>query len=133
MASRIVLYSSLLIISFWAFSTNAASKNGFDLEGSLIPVRKILSGGPPRDGTPALINPTFIEAEMATYLKEDDRVLAIEIGGVAKAYPIRILDWHEIVNDSIGDQRLAVTYCPLCGTGVVFASNAGDNALVFGV
>jgi len=133
MASRIVLYSSLLMAVFGTFSTNAASKNGFDLEGSLIPVRKILSGGPPRDGIPALINPAFVTAEMATYLKEDDRVLAVEIGGVAKAYPIRILDWHEIVNDSIGNQQLAVTYCPLCGTGVVFASNVGDSALVFGV
>jgi hypothetical protein len=70
---------------------------------------------------------------MATYLKEDDRVLAVEISGVARAYPIRILDWDEIVNDSIGNQRIAVTYCPLCGPGVVFASNVGDSALVFGV
>jgi hypothetical protein len=133
MVSRIVLYSSLLIVAFWVSAVTAASKNGFDLEGSLIPVRKILSGGPPCDGIPALMNPAFITAEMATYLKEDDRVLAVEIGGVAKAYPIRILDWHEIVNDSIGNQRLAVTYCPLCGAGVVFASNVGESALVFGV
>lgn len=133
MASLIVLYSSLLMVALWVFSANAASKNGFDLEGSLIPVRKILLGGPPRDGIPALINPAFVTAEMATYPKEDDRVLAAEIGGVAKAYPIQILDWYEIVNDSIGNQRIAVTYCPLCDTGVVFASNVGASALVFGV
>jgi hypothetical protein len=64
MASRIVLYSSLLIVAFWVSAVTAASKNGFDLEGSLIPVRKILSGGPPRDGIPALMNPAFITAEM---------------------------------------------------------------------
>lgn len=80
-----------------------------------------------------MINPAFVTAEMATYLKEDDRVLAVEISGVAKAYPIRILDWYEIVNDSIGNQRIVVTYCPLCDTGVVFASNVGASALVFGV
>jgi len=131
--SRIFLYSTLLMVAFWASFVEAVSKNGFDLDGALIPVKKILSGGPPRDGIPALNNPSFVSAEMASYLKEGDRVLAIEIDGVAKAYPIRILDWHEIVNDRIGGQRLAVTYCPLCGTGVVFASNAGEGALVFGV
>tara|TARA_B110000444_G_scaffold254912_2_gene288242 strand:+ start:790 stop:1749 length:960 start_codon:yes stop_codon:yes gene_type:complete len=110
-----------------------ATKNGFDVSDALIPEEEIFSGGPPRDGIPAIYQPVFESIEEATWLRSTDRVLAVEINGAARAYPIRILDWHEIVNDKIGDQYFAVTYCPLCGTGVVFATNAGEGALLFGV
>lgn len=111
----------------------AATKNGFDLDGALVPVADIVSGGPPRDGIPALNDPEMIPASEAGYLHSGDRVLGVTIGKEARAYPVKILNWHEVVNDRVGDQRFVVSYCPLCGTGMVFASNVGDSALVFGV
>tara|TARA_B110000858_G_scaffold77483_1_gene89781 strand:+ start:19367 stop:20323 length:957 start_codon:yes stop_codon:yes gene_type:complete len=111
----------------------SATKNGFDVSDALIPEEEILFGGPQKDGIPAIYQPAFESIEEAKWLRDRDRVLAVEINGEARAYPIRILDWHEIVNDKIGDQYFAVTYCPLCGTGMVFATNAGEGALLFGV
>ncbi|MEX2469755.1 MAG: DUF3179 domain-containing protein, partial [Pseudohongiellaceae bacterium] len=116
-----------------AESLLAASLNGFDLDNATIPQDEIVSGGPPRDGIPALSYPEFEAVQEADWLRDSDRVLGVEINGEARAYPVRILDWHEIVNDRLGDQYFAVTYCPLCGTGMVFASNVGDEALSFGV
>lgn len=123
----------LLICVAIPISLLGATKNGFDVSDALVPENEILSGGPPRDGIPAIYQPVFESAEEASWIRERDRVLGIEINGEARAYPIRILDWHEIVNDKIDDQYFAVTYCPLCGTGMVFATNAGDGALLFGV
>jgi len=77
----------------------------------LIPLKKIQSGGPPRDGIPSLNFPTFISAEQADgLLKPDDVVMGIAVDGVAKAYPIRILNWHEVVNDEIGGQPVLVSW-----------------------
>lgn len=117
--ARISLIGSTLLL---AVGTNllAQTKNGFDLSGSLVPADEILSGGPPRDGIPALTDPAFERASAVGWLEADDRLLALEHGGVAKAYPIRILNWHEVVNDRVGDLAVAVTYCPLCGTGMAF-------------
>ncbi|MFT7676034.1 MAG: hypothetical protein ACI845_004461, partial [Gammaproteobacteria bacterium] len=86
-------------LAFWLFlgslSTAAEAKNGFDLSNASIPTAEILQGGPPRDGIPAISDPAMISAEEAEYLEDDDRVLGIVIDGIAKAYPIRILNWHE--------------------------------------
>lgn len=127
---RFIVLSLALAVSLNVF---AITKNGFDLTGALIPVDEILSGGPPRDGIPAINEPKFESAGEADWLRDKDRVLALVIQGQARAYPIRILNWHEIVNDKVGDQRFAVTYCPLCGTGVVFAANIANTSLQFGV
>ena len=126
-----ILLSGVLLLC--CALVNAATKNGFDLTGALIPENEILSGGPPRDGIPAIDQPKFERVEEAGWLEDSDRLIGIVVDGVAKAYPIQILDWHEIVNDRVGNQHYAVTYCPLCGTGMVFASNIADTALVFGV
>jgi len=112
---------------------DATEKNGFDLSGSLVPASEIRKGGPPRDGIPALDNPRFIAGKAAAFLRPDDRVLALRINGIARAYPIKILNYHEIVNDRIGNQDIAVTYCPLCGTGMVFSAKVGNQVLEFGV
>ena len=127
--------NSLLLLVFVVIPSLVlgATKNGFDVSDAMIPEREILSGGPPRDGIPAIYHPMFESVEAASWLRDKDRVLAVVINGEARAYPIRILDWHEIVNDKIGDQHFAVTYCPLCGTGMVFAANAGESVLLFGV
>ncbi len=116
-----------------AAKLKAQVKNGFDLQGSLVPVTEIEHGGPPRDGIPALDRPQFVPAASADYLKPDDRVLGLELNGIVKAYPIRILDWHEIANDDFNGEPVVVTYCPLCGTGVAFSAEIGGSRKTFGV
>ncbi|MFN3566534.1 MAG: DUF3179 domain-containing protein [Burkholderiaceae bacterium] len=109
-----------------------AAYNGFDVRDALIPVERIERGGPPKDGIPAIDRPRFVVAAAAS-LRADDRVLGLVHNGVAKAYPVRILNWHEVVNDRFGDAPVAVTYCPLCGTGIAFDANLGGQTLNFGV
>ena len=123
----------LVLAAAAASVAQARELNGFDLDGSLIPVRDIESGGPPRDGIPSIDNPAFVAASDAAFLDAEDRILGVTIEGQPKAYPIAILNWHEIVNDQSAGQHFVVTYCPLCGTGMVFATNAGAHALNFGV
>lgn len=137
-ASRAASFFTAIFITFLpVFATTnaqAITRNGFDLDDASVPSAEIKPGGPPRDGIPALTNPDFVPNDEAEYLDPDDRVMGVVVDNTAKAYPVRILNWHEIVNDRIGNQSFAVTYCPLCGSGVVFASNAGeDGALNFGV
>lgn len=133
---RSVLYigcGMLLLLIFGSRVFSAFFYNGFDLTDPLIPKEEIHHGGPPRDGIPSIDNPTFIGVEEAGFLSEDDRVLGISRGGVAKAYPVKILDWHEIVNDEFNGQAVVVSYCPLCGTGMAFDANVGGEARSFGV
>lgn len=111
----------------------ALSMNGFNLDNSLVPANQILRGGPPRDGIPALDHPRFESADEADWLEDDDLVLGVTIDGQAKAYPVRILVWHEIVNDTLSDIPIAVTYCPLCGSGIVFSRQQDNQVLDFGV
>lgn len=111
----------------------AAPHNGFDLSNALIDSKEIHAGGPPRDGIPAIDNPVFVAVEKAAHMQPDDRILGIQLNGVSKAYPIGILNWHEIVNDEIRDSNFAITYCPLCGTGVAFSSQVEGKQLSFGV
>lgn len=126
----------LLIITYFCLVTSllaAAEKNGFDLNNSLIPADKILHGGPPRDGIPAIDNPKFVSVNDATFVNDEDRVIGIDFQGITRAYPIKILNWHEIVNDNIANQSVVVTYCPLCGTGIVYSGQIKGNAYQFGV
>jgi hypothetical protein len=111
----------------------AAPHNGFDLSDVLIDRDSIFVGGPPKDGIPAIDEPKFIQASQADSLQPEDRILGIQLNGVSKAYPIGILNWHEIVNDDIKGKAFAVTYCPLCGTGVAFSSYVDGKAMNFGV
>lgn len=109
------------------------NRNGFDYVDALVPPKEILWGGVPRDGIPAIHNPTFIKAVEADFLSDTDRVLGLSRNGVSKAYPIRIMDQHEIVNDQFGDDPIVVSYCPLCFSGMAFKSMIGGEALSFGV
>jgi len=131
--SRSFSFLFLLTCLCWSVPAFAVKKNGFVLDDASVPTRQILFGGPKRDGIPAINKPVFVNPAQATYLKDDDRVLGVTVNKVAKAYPIRILDYHEIVNDKSGNQHFTVTYCPLCGTGMVFAANADKGHLNFGV
>ena len=115
-----------------ASATAAQTQNGFDLKDSLVPAEQILHGGPGRDGIPAIDAPKFVPAGAAN-LAAAERVLGLARQGVVKAYPVRILNWHEIVNDRFADEPIAVTYCPLCGTGIAYVARAGGRATTFGV
>ncbi len=106
--------------------------NGFDVGRSLLPLDAIVQGGPPRDGIASIDRPRVVPARGAT-LAPADRVLGIAHRGVARAYPVRILNWHEVVNDRLGGQPVAVTYCPLCGSGVAFDARVRERTLSFGV
>jgi len=98
--------------------------NGFDLSQHSVPLEDIRSGGPPRDGIPAIINPHFVSVEDATFLQKHDRILGIQGKEESKAYPIKIMNWHEIVNDSLEGSPIVITYCPLCGTGMACSIKA---------
>jgi len=107
--------------------------NGFDLDNAAVPRDEIRHGGPPRDGIPSIDRPQFLSAGEADFLDPEDRVLALEHDGVAKAYPVRILNYHEIVNDELAGDPVVVTYCPLCGTGMVFSALVDGRETDFGV
>lgn len=125
---------TLLLVFFCPLtSSTPVERNGFVIDRPLIPLNEIYSGGPPRDGIPSLDHPKFIAASEADFLSPDDKLLGINYNGVTKAYPIAILDYHELVNDTFGDQPVAVSYCPLCGTGMVFNPKVQGMHLVFGV
>ena len=111
----------------------AQSKNGFDLTDALVPVDEIHWGGVQRDGIPSINQPKFVSASDATFLGKKDRVLGVYRNGIAKAYPIRILDRHEIVNDNFADEGVVVTYCPLCFSGMAFSISTDSIARTFGV
>jgi hypothetical protein len=83
---------------------------GFDFSKHSIPVEEIRGGGPGKDGIPAIVEPRFIPATEAYYLEDTDEIIGIVDAEQAKAYPLRILVWHEVVNDRLGKQPLAVTY-----------------------
>ena len=131
------LITSLLLLIVSATLFSQPIKNGFDLKNSQIAAGNIHQGGPAKDGIASIDKPKFVTTTQATFLKENDRVLGVVRRGEARAYPIKILNWHEIVNDRIRGQGVAITYCPLCGTGMVFLSQVNTKnkrmALQFGV
>lgn len=123
----------LFLLLLLPTGAGADTRNGFDLSESTVPAAEILSGGPPRDGIPALTGPDMVPAASARYLREADLVLGVFVAGEARAYPKRLLVWHEIVNDTVAGQPIAVTFCPLCGSGVVFDRQVNFRTLEFGV
>jgi len=99
----------------------------------LVPLDKILGGGPPKDGIPSIDKPKFTSVEEADkWLNDDDLVLGLVRNGVARAYPFRIMNWHEIVNEKIKNEAILITYCPLCRTGLAFESKINNEEVEFG-
>ena len=111
----------------------ASNHKGFDVSNAIVPADQIVSGGPPPDGIPSIDKPKFMSQRMVSYLQENDEVLSVTLGGETRAYPLRILVWHEIVNDQIKGVPIAVTYCPLCGTAMAFSREVEGRKLTFGV
>ncbi len=114
-------------------SVMLSDDNGFDLSSTLIPRHQIHHGGPPKDGIPAIDEPVIIKAGEVTFLGPDDRILGLNHDGITRAYPIKILNYHEIVNDRINDRNILITYCPLCGSGMAFMPAHGHTDKTFGV
>lgn len=88
-------------------------------QASRIDLGELISGGPPKDGIPSIDSPRFTSAA-ETPFADDEPVLGVAVNGDARAYPYGILNWHEVVNDTVGGVPVTITYCPLCDTGLVF-------------
>lgn len=99
----------------------------------LIPESEVKNGGPGKDGIPALVNPEMLDFSNTTYLDEEDLVLGLILNGEARAYPHKILDWHEIINDGLQGNSLVITYCPLTGTGIGRSQTPSSSDVTFGV
>ncbi|MDR4474990.1 MAG: DUF3179 domain-containing protein [Nitrospira sp.] len=123
---------AILILAAW-LGLGKTPTTTFDLTRHNVPLHQIVDGGPGKDGIPAILEPRFVSAEEAAFLHDEDRVLGLTLGQAAKAYPIKILNWHEIVNDSLGATPIVVTYCPLCGTGIAFNAVLQGRRHTFGV
>ena len=98
-----------------------------------VPLTEIMSGGPPKDGIPAIDRPEFVSVSSAgEWLKLKEPVILFERDGDARAYPLQILIWHEIANDTVRGLPVAITFCPLCHTAIAFDRRAAGRVLDFG-
>jgi Protein of unknown function (DUF3179) len=104
-----------------------------DFSEHSVSLGEFMSGGPPKDGIPAIDRPRFVStAEADRFLAAREPLAVLELGDVARAYPLQILVWHEIVNDEIAGRPVAVTYCPLCNSTVAFSRDLDGQTLDFG-
>ena len=104
-----------------------------DFTNTSIQFSEIMSGGPPKDGIPSIDDPSFFSiAEATDQVGATEPVISVQVNGEARAYPLAILMWHEIVNDEIAGVPVSVTYCPLCNSAIVFERRVGDLVLDFG-
>ncbi len=103
-----------------------------DFSKHLAPFGEFQSGGPGKDGIPAIDRPRFAAVAATAFLTPQEPVIALELNGDARAYPLQILIWHEIVNDVVGGVPVAVTFCPLCNTSIVFDRRVAGRTLDFG-
>ncbi len=103
-----------------------------DFSKKNIDYSEIMSGGPPRDGIPPIDRPVFVNVADYKELSDRDPVIGLEINGDARAYPLRVMIWHEIANDVVGGKPVTVTYCPLCNAAIVFDAMVNGKKLDFG-
>lgn len=104
-----------------------------DFSKHSVPLDEILPGGPPRDGIPPIDAPQFVSVEEAgAWLTSREPLIHLAVGEEVRAYPLQILIWHEIVNDTLGDVPVAVTFCPLCNTAIAFDRRVAGRTLDFG-
>ncbi|HSM70237.1 MAG TPA: DUF3179 domain-containing protein [Anaerolineales bacterium] len=111
----------------------AESQFSTDFTRHSVPYSTILSGGPPKDGIPAIDAPKYVSiSEADSWLQSVEPVVSVEVDGQGRAYPIQILMWHEIVNDTLNGEPLTVTFCPLCNTAIAFKRTVDGQLLDFG-
>lgn len=103
-----------------------------DFSKAAVDLDEIISGGPAKDGIPAIDSPKFVPVSAERTLAAREPVIALTVGQDVRAYPLRILIWHEIVNDTVGGVPVTVTYCPLCNAGIVFDRRVRGRILDFG-
>lgn len=134
--------SAVIFSAFMAVASNASETRPLDPFAAFLPPgtrvsvprEEIFGGGPAVDGIPALTRPRkAAAAEADRTLGPDDAVLGLTVEDESVAYPIRLLNWHELINDEVGGVPVAVTYCPLCRSGMVFDRRAGKTVREFGV
>jgi hypothetical protein len=133
--SLIVFTALLFLPPAWAQADPAQwTREGWqtDFTESSIAFDEIVAGGPPRDGIPSIDDPLFVEASEVTDVDDREPVIVFPLEGTPRAYPLRVLIWHEIVNDEILGVPVAVTYCPLCNSAVVFDRRDEELILEFG-
>jgi hypothetical protein len=102
------------------------------LPAPLVDPARVVSGGPPPDGIPPIDEPRFLPAEDVPWLADDEAVIALSLDDEHRAYPVQIMVWHEIVNDTVGGRPVSVTYCPLCNSALAFDRRLDDRVLTFG-
>lgn len=131
------LYPALIVVAFIVLGRGLfnSPKSGWktDFSNSAIDLDEVISGGVPRDGIPPIDNPTFVSVEQVNDLSPQSPVISIDLGGIARAYPLEVLTNHEIVNDVIEGVPVAVTFCPLCNSAIVFDRRVDGQVLRFGV
>lgn len=139
-ASVPVILLALALVAFWPGRARALSEGRklpqweTDLEKHSVPLEEIRSGGPGKDGIPAIDEPQFVPVEgVGDWLGPKEPVISLAVEDDARAYPLQILIWHEIVNDRVGGVPVAVTFCPLCHTGLVFDRRLEGGTTTFGV
>ncbi|MBI2505301.1 MAG: DUF3179 domain-containing protein [Candidatus Latescibacteria bacterium] len=126
--------SAVLFAAIFGLAVAAPPLRAGNIEGLEALSSHLLSGGPGKDGIPAMTNPLFVGPPEVSYVAEEDLVLGVVVDGEARAYPENLGWWHEIINDRIGDRSIAVTLCPLTGTGLVFNATDQDGSQIeFGV
>lgn len=97
-----------------------------------VDLKEILGGGPPKDGIPSIDDPKFVAVSEASFVTDEEPGIAVSLNGIDRFYPFQILVWHEMVNDTFGSQRVLVTYCPLCLSGIVFDPLVKGERVEFG-
>jgi len=152
---KIIILILILVVGVWGYlvnKKNSISKNsvttsdstavyGFESKGlktntsiTSIPLDLVLDGGPGKDGIPAITEPKFISlTEAKTWLKDDSDGIVVTVGETTRFYPFNVIVWHEIVNDNIEGKSLTVTFCPLCGSAIVFDATVDGRSEQFGV
>ncbi len=129
----LVLQAVPLTQAAWAGTHWEAAWPRTDFSKHAVPIEEIRSGGPGKDGIPSIDDPRFHSvSEIGEDVAPTEPVIGLVIDGDARAYPLQILTWHEIVNDTVGGRPVAVTYCPLCNAAIVFDRQVGDLTLEFG-
>ncbi|MEO0343458.1 MAG: DUF3179 domain-containing protein [Pseudomonadota bacterium] len=113
------------------FLEHVWTKTNFDKRS--VEFTEIRSGGPGKDGIPAIDDPEFVSVSTDIKLADREPVMTVEIDGDTRAYPIRYLMWHEIVNDTVGGTPISVTFCPLCNSGIIFDRRIDGRTLDLGV
>ncbi len=138
---RLLRTVTVAMVGWWLVQGGLAHAQGItdaewpntDFSKSLVDLNEIISGGPPKDGIPAIDEPKFVSPKEAIeWLDAREPVIAVVIKDDARAYPLQILIWHEIANDVVGDVPVLVTFCPLCNSSLVFDRRVNGRVLDFG-